>query len=202
MEKLINEYDKDLRAIEPGLKEHLEKLINEMEVNFIDDLDKPVYYVLMKMHCTDTPEAVSTDKSKLEKLRDAICKRDDLKPSIFEIFQYGEYDDSYVSNLPEDPIYLIKFDERNYTMIKRLASCSKYDNEYAFRLDFDDEMDFVNKHGSECDSFMDESRSKFYCRAGSANQAVVKDHKFIEERNISNEQKVDIGPDKEGALNE
>ena len=93
LEKLINEYDKDLRAIEPGLKEHLEKLINEMEVNFIDDLDKPVYYVLMR-DCFDVPTAVSTDKSKLEKLRDAICERDDLKPSSFKILQYEEYDDS------------------------------------------------------------------------------------------------------------
>lgn len=200
LEELIREYDKDLRAIEPGLKEHLEKLIDEMEVNFIDDIDEPVHHYVLLRHFCDAPEAVSTDKSKLEKLRDAICKREDLKPSSFEIFQYEEYDDSYVSNLPEDPVYLIRFAE-NYEIIKRLRLTSKRDNVYASVLDFDDEIDFVNKHGSECDSFMDESEGKFYCRAKSANQAVVKYHKFIEERNIPNEQKVDIESDEGGVLN-
>lgn len=200
LEDLIRGYDKGLRAIEPGLKEHLEKLIDEMEVNFVDDIDEPIHhYVLMRHHC-DAPEAVSTDKSKLERLRDAICKREDLKPSNFEIFQYEEYDDSYVSNLPEDPVYLIRFNE-NYEIIKKLCLASKRDNTYASILDFDDEIDFVNKHGFMSDSFMDESEGKFYCRAGSVNQAVVKYHKFIEERNIPNEQKVDIESDEGGVLN-
>lgn len=188
LDKLLREYDKDMRDIIPGLKDNLKKLIDEVEIEFINNLDTinnvPVY-VLIRAYASE-PEAVSTDKIKLERLRDAICKREDVDPDRFEILQYEEYDDSYVSNLPEDPIYLIMFDD-NYRIRKNLVLNSRRDNVYASILNFDDEVKFVNEHGPQCDEFMDKYNEKFYCRAKSSNGAVVKYRKFIEERTIPNE---------------
>lgn len=173
--KLFKEYDKDLRAIEPDLKEYIKKLIGE---TLNTSNDSPIY-VLMRAYASE-PEAISTDKRKLERLRDAICKREDIDPDRFMILQYEEYDDSYVSNLPEDPVYLIRFTE-NYEIIKNLCLTSKRDNVYASILNFDDEMKFVNEHSSQCEEFMDKIKGVFYCRAKSANEAVVKYRKCIDE---------------------
>lgn len=178
--KLFKEYDEDLRAIEHGLKEHIKKLIDET-INTSND--SPIY-VLMRSYPFESVD-MSTDKCKLERLREAICKREDVNPDRFMIVQYEEYDDSYVSNLPEDPVYLIRFNE-NYEIIKNLCPVSRRDTIYASILDLADEMKFVNEHGAQCEEFIDKIERLFYCRASAANIAVIKYRKFIEKIAISN----------------
>lgn len=178
--KLLKEYDEDLRAIEHILKEHIKKLTDET----INTSNASPIYVLMRSYPFESID-MSTDKCKLERLREAICKREDVNPDRFMIVQYEEYDDSYVSNLPEDPIYLIRFNE-NHEIIKNLCPVSKRDTIYASILDLADEMKFVNEHGAQCEEFIDKIERLFYCRASAANIAVIKYRKFIEKIAISN----------------
>lgn len=100
--------------------------------------------------------AASTNRKKLERYVEAIQKRNPQDPELFYIKELEDYDDSYLNNYPEEPIYQLQWDRSKKEFqthvircVKNDCNCTHYfpkERIWVKQLSYPEEERFINKH--------------------------------------------------------
>lgn len=71
-------------------------------------MSKKFYVLIQGFYETEIIKA-SSDKNKLERYIEAVRKRNSTDAVEMDIVELDEYDDSYLKNIPEEPIYQLRY---------------------------------------------------------------------------------------------
>lgn len=120
---------------------------------------KQKYYVVIQSGCRNEIKVVSTDKTKMEILRDAMIKRLNGRRGRVELLEYEEPNTEYPKNMPEQPLWNIKRSE-------------SFNTSDVYKLDYREELKFFEESKKENEITTDDYiHFEIFVRADNNDQA-------------------------------